>query len=305
MKRRAFTLIELLVVVTIIALLITIALPTLGYARTLARSAKCQGRLHQLAAAFHAVGVVSSDGQAVPVHRPDVWPGVPLNTVRDERIYQCPEEPRTSGNIREYYIHSNFDGQSFNGMGLDIYFDDSEANCKILTDTADYTDYGFDDGRAWDLDTGSIDITIRVTKREPKTGTYMSSSYQGWSGEGGPGILSLRIGGQTVEGWEDFRRVAQGDSFLIGGGVTNYGMNAKVGVHEVAPDTIVLLDYDRTIANDGEDIGTHLAEVTRRHRGKINVLFADESVKSIWSGQLDPSVPEAAEKWDPSSKAPR
>ena len=300
----AFTIVELLSAVAIIALLVAIITPSLSAGRTLARSAICRHQLHQIAQAFHANATnlaksVGPGGSSVPLYIPATWPGTPMNIVPTKKIYICPEDPLTNADLTLYYIHSNFDGVSFNGPGLDIFFDDNEGCCKLLDETDDYYEYGFDDGRINDLDYGSIDITIRVTKKAPVIGTYMSDSYQGYNSSDGTGVLSLYCGSRVVTGWEDFREVAKGATFLIGGGATNYGMNAKLGGHNVAPDTVVLLDYPCLLANDKEDMDQALAEAAQRHRGKVNTLFADESVAGLWSTHLNPDIGSNADRWSP------
>jgi prepilin-type N-terminal cleavage/methylation domain-containing protein/prepilin-type processing-associated H-X9-DG protein len=66
-RNRGFTLIELLVVVAIIALLLSILLPTLGRAREQAKRAKCASRLKNVVTAMYMYG--SENRDQLPLHR--------------------------------------------------------------------------------------------------------------------------------------------------------------------------------------------------------------------------------------------
>lgn len=130
-NRRAFTLIELLVVVSIIALLITILLPSLSKARRQAKSLLCQTHLRELSHGWHMYADENND-VAVPgrmaklsggTSNPDNWYDVG-NGLKyrprwvatmgkqvgvfafnepstsndrqdyDSKVYQCPEAPK-------------------------------------------------------------------------------------------------------------------------------------------------------------------------------------------------------------------
>jgi len=170
-----------------------------------------------------------------------------------------------------YYIHSNWDGISFDGPGRDIGFAENPITglCRIIEDTADYTDYGFDDGRVPDLypPGGSADALIRVTKNEPRLGIYMYDSYRGWSGADGQGVLSLRIAGYNVPGWEDFRNVSQGATVVFGSVITS-GRTVQTDTAVTVKNILFDSANSYTIAGDGSvdlesDIALSTIIVTR------------------------------------------
>ncbi|MEM1011091.1 MAG: prepilin-type N-terminal cleavage/methylation domain-containing protein [Planctomycetota bacterium] len=120
--RKGFTLVELLVVIGIIALLVSILLPTLGKARESARTTKCLSNLRQVGMAFIAY-TMDNDSRLPPSYRPHptlggqyqniAWPrivdngyididrtetvesisGGPFNNVRTAEILTCPASP--------------------------------------------------------------------------------------------------------------------------------------------------------------------------------------------------------------------
>ena len=60
-ERRAFTLIELLVVISIIAILMAVLMPALGYARKLARGERCRSNMRQMCLAMNLYALDHDD----------------------------------------------------------------------------------------------------------------------------------------------------------------------------------------------------------------------------------------------------
>lgn len=117
-RRRGFTLIELLVVVAIVAMLLSILLPSLSAARAQARQVVCGSNLRQLGHAFHMYAS-EHNGRAMPLAYTDpeiigmgppiywwgtsdtdgvdhtrgfVWPYL-QSDLRAFGVYECPDQP--------------------------------------------------------------------------------------------------------------------------------------------------------------------------------------------------------------------
>ena len=134
-RRRGFTLVELLVVIGIIALLMSILLPTLGRVREQSQAIKCFSQLRQIATAIE-IYKTQNDGQIGPYSNWGRWqdPSDPTQTIdsRDpnaywgvtyslvgglpKQVFMCPMARAT-----HYDNTTHFDGTFVNGHTFVTY----------------------------------------------------------------------------------------------------------------------------------------------------------------------------------------
>jgi len=327
-KRRAFTLVELLVVVAVIVLLIAILLPELSAARSLARDALCRGNLRQVGAGFE---LVASQGRyqkdrtaAMRYPQPERWPTIPYNCVPQEQLFLCPEDDPQNWSLidglkyRSYWRSSVYwldfrdgdtapngqvccrgrRGEDENGSYWEFVFEenyDYPDGCNFWDARPWYpggNDYSDNDGRfiIWDDYPGRG----RVLRLDYFTCTYDLGGFLFDEG--------LFESSGTLQGHA-------GEEVELGAFYTSYGINAKTHRISVAPDTIVLMDYEAAehdvsfVADpDSSRINSRL-DVSGRHRGKINALFADQSVRHVWPAEIYPAV--NYDTWSPELGAGR
>ena len=303
MTRRAFTLVELLVVVSIIAMLVALLMPELTASRALARAAICRHNLRQIGTAFDAAGPALTDQGKAPTRYPGPmdWPGNPYEKCPDKGIFLCPEDdPGDFNPISLWTVTTEYtDGLYANaGPRFVIHMEPPSWGCDRRPGDG-FVDYAFEDGPGIVTDPASwgYDGTFRVFTQ---------------AGQAKKVVLHWRTCGQdnrTQLGQEplypaygDVRliQIPEGTFRVIGGVYTSYALNTQVGRHEVAPGTVVLLDYDTTegpIA-DPQAAGVWSKIVAgARHRGRNNVLYSDGSIRSSGPSALDPRID--ADPWSP------
>ena len=318
MRHKAFTLVELLVVVGIIAVLVMILVPQLTTARDMGRRTTCRHNLRQIGAAF---GGASTDQKRIidAAAFPDAnrWPAIPYEYAPNDRIYLCPEDNPGNWDVisgLEYVsgyspnpVYPFADG--YVGPGGKVVTRGRRGSDSVgpyweyVHEEAYTYEHGceFWDQRTWypsGPDYSDNDGVFRIYDNIPGRGRIVKlHEYNCYAGNTatlfGKGLFNPA---GTLQG-------LKGSEAPLKAFYTSYGINARAHAVEVRPDTAVLMDFRHTdddmsfIADPSRANINARLDLSGRHLGRMNVLFADGSVRSVYPAQMYPTANGAV--WSP------
>lgn len=304
--RKGFTLVELLIVIGILALLLSILVPSLGRAKGFAGGASCASNQHQIAAAWASC---TADSKGRPPLAAG-WTGWLMPYINSRDVFLCGEDNSPShgaidmasikvfsgGNylynlplIADTYtrVLSEEQYQAWTGAGYgagkkppDEYV--PGANSNILY-------YAFEDLRGSSNDWDFEDIIIRIIEQPDGTVT-IERIYDG------AGYTFQLTAGMEVF---DLEGSWQGKKHPIKGYRSSYGVNTQAtpATRRAKSRTVLSLDYSRTIANvvgsNTDNWNSYTVDgqlVFARHNNGMNVSYLDGSVQRKTRMELEPIV---------------
>ena len=316
MKNKAFTLIELLVVIAIIILLVAILVPSFEGVLAHVRTSTCQHNLKQISkalASYMSEEVTKTEEQIFAPNLSDRWPGAAYKAAPAMGIYLCPEDeedqwPEWGATAIPGLIYKSkiapyeeipFEHGTFckTRRGEDEYGPYTEY--VIEENTGNYSANGYDcfgadfwEDRPWypgGPDWSNNDGLFRFY--DEKNGVrrfklqYCTCSLDN----------ELYYYGELI--WHPLKSyVGETTDMFINCAYSSYGMNSAVKKFANAPDTILVLDYPERVAEysdapiDQTTIADKLDAVSQRHRGKVNVLRANGSVRAVGASEIKPTI---------------
>lgn len=310
MKHRGFTLAELLVVLAVVGLLTVLVMPSFTAAQKAARATICRGNLSRIGTVFSAAEQAS--GQPVSavgatMIYPDwrSWPYKAQIACNVLELYKCPDDMRprvdSASLRRRVEYRSSFRG----GVAIPLV-GEVENNYVLSRRGPNYSEYVFEeagnitqafwtpgnhnDGWLRFFDDGLIEIidcncggdNQLWIDGQPAFGTNPNDSK----------CTQMRLNiGRKV-------RTNLGDP-----GLASYGVNIYAHRYAYGADVVVLLDYDALTADPDDAARTReILLQSRRHFGRMNVLWGDGTVRPRGVVALDPIV--NRRKWNPSALRP-
>jgi len=175
-RRRALTLIELLVTISIIALLMTLLLPSLRSTREQARRTVCLGNLRGIASASNVYSTEDPQDQSVPIHRL-LYEGEDLNH-GDPGGYDWGGKAGVGEKLDGYDLHSSIWGTAY-GRGPGT----RPLNAVLFKGRlVDYTDSPGPNGINW---AGDEELHLPLF-RCPSDKGYMGFHFEKWMQSGLP-----------------------------------------------------------------------------------------------------------------------
>ncbi len=307
---RGFTLIEMLVVITIIGLLMAMLLPAVQSVREAGRKATCASNLRQIGEAFNSRLALLGDSHRArrplgpsPVHNYD-WPKELLKYMNsDHRVLICPSGyfQRNSGYDCVVYISDPgnvsdllppLPGTYERGH---IPCDPEDPFCVLKSGSPGDDEYvlGFEDTIGGERDWNDLKLRFDLQNdgnvKISVTGKSSSRTLRvaGLDGSSVPGLDNISGGGES--------------GILEGGGLS-YGMNIVGHRLNLSDQKVLILEYNKPVANVFDDIADMDADVwyqsvAPRHFGTCNVLFADGHVESMLPTEIDPAVQTRLEEY--------
>lgn len=297
-NKRGFSIIELLIVIVILALLSAMLIPSVSRAKAVARQVQCADNLHHIGVACGT----HQGGDSAAIIPVDGWTAALKPFVSSSDVFSCPETTG-SGAAQKLDLHSLYVeewqwGWYWGNWYLEPDLEVGEVSLwawKMLE--KDSTGFLIGMSDSWNNQYNDLILRFDYMGDSMVKATYIGRNDGGLvyhlKGPSGEMILEgMGLGGINATNY--------GMSATFGASMGTYGMNSLTGSTSIGRNLVLVLDYDKTVADcagpDAADIWEKW--IAPRHMGRCNVLFGDGGVLSMYPAMIVPGAP-GAPAWAP------